>query len=243
MLVRAGQPGTVCIGQASHAWLSGQLARAWTPEAGLEGIWEEVCLAATQHDLGMARHDGEPLLDPATGGPVGFTALPLGLHLELWDAAPERLWTQSAWAALLVSRHGSGLYARRDLAALEAAQAAAVRAALARWAARERRWAAWVGAAPASVERAAALLRTWDALSLALCLDWAPWEGEGVELSAHGTLRPWPFGARDELEVRCEGRRLTGRAGSRAELAGLLEGAERVDLRFVLRRGGVAPAA
>jgi hypothetical protein len=237
VLLRAEDQGTICIGQASHAWLSGQLARAWTPEPALAGIWEELCLAATQHDLGMALHDREPLLDPRSGGPVGFTALPLEIHLSLWDAAPGALETQSAWAALLVSRHGSGLYTRRDLARASAADAAAIRAALARWAAREARWATWAGARPEEVERAAALLRLWDALSLALCLDWAPWAGEGVALGAGGVLSPWPFGAAAELEVRCEGRRLTGRGASREEFAALLAAAERVDLRFVLRRG------
>ncbi len=237
MLLRADEGGTICIGQASHAWLSGQLARAWTPEPALAGFWEELCLAATHHDLGMALHDREPLLDAASGGPVGFTALPLEVHLELWDAAPGALETQSAWAALLVSRHGSGLYARRDLTRASAADAAAIRAALGRWAAREARWAAWAGARPQDVERAAALLRLWDALSLALCLDWAPWAGEGAVLAAGNALSPWPFGEAAELEVRCEGRRATARAASREELAALLLAAERVDLRFVLRRG------
>ncbi len=86
--------------------------------------------------------------------------------------------------------------------------------------------------------RAAALLRTWDALSLALCLDWAPWAGEDVALGSGGALSPWPFGAPAEVEVRCEGRRLPARAASREELAALLAAAERVDLRFVLRRAG-----
>ncbi len=237
VLLRGDERGTICIGQASHAWLSGQLARAWTPEPALAGIWEELCLAATQHDLGMALHDREPLLDPDTGGPVGFTALPLAVHLELWDAAPAAVETQSAWAALLVSRHGSGLYSRRDVTALPSADAAAIRAALARWRAREERWAAWTGAPPDLVDRAAALVRAWDALSLGLCLDWAPWAGEGVALGEGGVLSPWPFGAAAELEVRCEGRRLRARAASRAELPRLLAKAERVDLRFVLRRG------
>lgn len=237
VLLRRDADGTICIGQASHAWLSGQLARAWTPEPALADVWEELCLAAVQHDLGMALHDREPLLDARTGGPVGFTALPLAVHLGLWDAAPDALETQSAWAALLVSRHGSGLYSRRDPATLPPADAAAIRAALGRWRDREERWARWAGAGAGEVDRAAALLRAWDALSLGLCLDWGPWTGEGVALEAGGVLSPWPFGAARELEFRCEGRRLIARAGSREELAALLAAAERVDLRFVVRRG------
>ena len=52
MLLREDGDAVVCIGQPAHAWLSGQLARAWA----LDPVepWEEVCLAAEQHDLGMA---------------------------------------------------------------------------------------------------------------------------------------------------------------------------------------------
>jgi hypothetical protein len=123
--------------------------------SGARDVWEEVCLAATQHDVGMADHDRRPLLDPGTGGPVGFSAMPLGVHLELWDAAPDRMLSHErpGGAPRLAPRHG--LYARRDLARASAADAAAIRAALARWAAREARWATWAGARPEEVERAA----------------------------------------------------------------------------------------
>ena len=40
--------------------------------------------------------------------------MPLPTHLDLWSKAPDKVLTQSPYAALLVSMHGHALYARRD---------------------------------------------------------------------------------------------------------------------------------
>jgi hypothetical protein len=51
--VRVDDDGALAIGQLSHSWLSGQLARAWgndrfiAPEPR-----EEIVLGAQQHDIG-----------------------------------------------------------------------------------------------------------------------------------------------------------------------------------------------
>jgi hypothetical protein len=55
VLHRADPEGLIVIGQPAHAWVSGQIARAWGNERfGHFEPWEDVCLAAEQHDLGMA---------------------------------------------------------------------------------------------------------------------------------------------------------------------------------------------
>src|SRR5947209_2058622 len=129
MPLRDGGGGpVVAIGQASHAWLSGQLARAWGNER-FGGVVprEEVCLAATQHDIGMALWDTAPTFNPQTGLPHSFMEMPLATHLELWSAAPQRVYTQSRYAALLVSMHGTALYERRDLTRLPETDAESVR--------------------------------------------------------------------------------------------------------------------
>ena len=51
MLLRPDGDSVLCIGQASHAWISGQMARAWAEPFE---PYEDVCLAAEQHDVGMA---------------------------------------------------------------------------------------------------------------------------------------------------------------------------------------------
>ena len=67
MILRPDGDGLLAIGQASHAWLSGQLARAWVPRPE---PFEEVCLGALQHDVGMAEWDLDPQRHPDTGLPT-----------------------------------------------------------------------------------------------------------------------------------------------------------------------------
>jgi hypothetical protein len=111
MLLRRDRHGLLAIGQASHAWLSGQLARAWGNERfGEVAPREEVCLAACQHDTGMAAWDLEPARDPDSGLPRDFMHMDLDVHLELWRQGPRRLVRQCRYAALLVSMHGARLY-------------------------------------------------------------------------------------------------------------------------------------
>ena len=73
MLVRLDDEGALAIGQLSHAWLSGQLARAWGNERfGPVEPREEIVLGAEQHDIGWALFDLEPRFNPETGLPRSF---------------------------------------------------------------------------------------------------------------------------------------------------------------------------
>ncbi len=231
MLLRQGEDEVVAIGQASHAWISGQLARAWRPRPQ---PWEAVCLAAEQHDVGMAEWDLAPTLNPSTGLPHDFLQMDLATHLRLWYAAPARLFTQSRYAALLVSMHGAALYGLRDLATMDDREAGQVRAYLATQRALQTRLAEEVGADAEALREQQRLLWAWDGLSLALLLRWDPYEVGGYTLRAGATLDPWPFDV-DELTVACEGRRLRGRFIDEHELHAALERADRVDLAFTLR--------
>lgn len=241
----------MAIGQASHAWLSGQLARAWgndrfdPPEPN-----EEVCLAAEQHDVGMAEWDLAPQLHPEAKRPVSFMELALADHLRLWAEAPAKVLSQSRYAALLVSLHGTALYERRDLAGMAAADADAVRAYLEGERAAQERLITLLGADRAQVARNQRLVFAWDGLSLALCLGWDPFVAAdvpaagdaGVDIrleaaSGRFQLDPWPFAA-SEVIVRCEGRLLPGSYATAIELRAALEGAEQVSLDFTLVRFG-----
>lgn len=246
MLIReeADGDGWLAIGQASHAWLSGQLARAWG-SAAVERPepFEAVCLAAEQHDVGMAEWDRRPALDAATGRAMAFTAMPRPLHLDLWTRAAAKLETQSRYAALLVSMHGTWLYrsfVREDTPAIRAyldGQAAYQAALIER-----------LEADPAAVERNRRLVACWDALSLALCLGWAArelppvpgTEGQDVVLryapagAGAAVLDPWPFAA-DRVTVEAEGRRLSGGFTAEAELHAALDAAPASRLEWTLR--------
>jgi Protein of unknown function (DUF3891) len=197
MLLRPDGDDFIAIGQPAHAWLSGQLARAWAEPFE---PWEEVCLAAEQHDVGMAAWDGSPKLNPDTGLPRSFMELELEDHLEIWWRAAPIVLQQSRYAALLVSMHGTALYARRDLddervSAFLAGQAE-LQAGLLETLRADPRTARF--ATDEIVRRNQQLVWRWDSLSLGLLLGW------DLELD------PWPF-RDDPLSVRCEGRRLTGR--------------------------------
>ena len=101
--------------QQAHAWVSGQIARAWGNDRfDVPEPRDQVCLAAEQHDLGMTTYDMDPDLDPETGFPLSFMEMPLERHLAVWRQAPELMRVQDRYAALLVSLHGSALYERRE---------------------------------------------------------------------------------------------------------------------------------
>ena len=227
MLLRPDGDDVIAIGQPAHAWLSGQLARAWGDPVE---PWEEVCLAAEQHDVGMAAWEQRPTLNPQTGLPRSFMELELDEHLEIWWSAAPLVIPQSRYAALLVSMHGTALYERRDLSRLEPADVARVRAFLDGQAELQARLLETLRADPRTapvatdeiVRRNQRLVWRWDSLSLGLLLDWAPLE-----------LDPWPF-RDDRITVRCEGRRLTGRFDDEEAMRAALAAAPWVTLEFDL---------
>src|SRR5689334_14160967 len=113
--------------------------------------------------------------------------------MAIWEPAARRLETQSLYAALLVSLHGTSL--RFGLDQHEQQEA----------------WIARLGDVDREqLDRHRRLLLHWDALSLALCLRWDPYESEGLTLErVEGetfTLRPWPFAADAPLVLACEAR-------------------------------------
>jgi hypothetical protein len=219
MLLRRDGDDVIAIGQPAHAWLSGQLARAWGNAAfGVVEPWEEVCLGAEQHDAGLAAWERAPTLNPDTGLPRSFMELTLDEHLAAWSSAAPLVLAQSRYAALLVSMHGTALYERRDLDRMSPADAARVRTFLADQRTLQDELRVSLAADDAEVRRNQRLVWTWDSLSLGLLLGWAPYELEAVPAAGgdvtismrERTLDPWPFIA-DRVALRCEGRRLAGR--------------------------------
>ena len=186
MLVR--DDGLV-IGQPAHAWVSGQLARAWGNAEFPEPVPREpFCLAAEQHDVGWADADLAPSPGP-DGRPLSFAEQPRTAHLAIWRGAARRLLAQSRYAALLVSLHGTSLYERVDAAAPPPDVAAAIRAYLDEE--RTLQSALATGLDPGEVDRNRRLLLALDRLSLMLC---------------HGratTLADVP-GAHGSTTIRCE---------------------------------------
>jgi Protein of unknown function (DUF3891) len=233
MLIRPEPDGSyLAIGQASHAWVSGQLARAWgNDEFGGVEPWEEVCLGAEQHDIGWAEWDLDPKIDPDTGRPHTFISLPLPEKLELWSRAARKMISQSRYAALLVSMHGTALYEAFPPA--EPDEQALVQRFLDEQRALQQQLSG--GLDPAEVRRNQKLIFAWDYISLALCLDWAPANVKDVPaaddapvtlaLTETGELDPWPF-RDDSIHLKLDARRWQGS----------FEDSPPVTLEFTLRR-------
>ena len=198
--------GKVAIAQPAHAWISGQLARAWADVHPRD----EVCLAAEQHDIPWLDWEREPSYDPETGYPHTFMSLDMPAKLALWETGPDLLLGQSRYAALLVSMHGSRLYKDLDRSAFE------------------RDVRATLDASDEEIERNHRLVWLWDSMSLALLLGWRPWSGGGLQLHADGRVEPWPFAAAS-VTVHTEGRLLRGPNAALAD-------APWVELGYELRR-------
>ena len=209
MLIHHDGDHMVCIGQASHAWVSGQLARRWGNERfPRPEPFDEVCLGAEQHDIGMAEWDLAPTLDPNTGGPTVFMRMPLETHLELWSAAPGKVLTQSPYAALLVSMHGHALYARRDTGEPDTDDSRAVSRFVEAQEAFQRDLLARLDEDPDRARANQKLVWALDFLSLAPIMGWFPDDvpgpdGTPIAVKPAGdnafTADPWPFDT-DELQ-------------------------------------------
>ena len=254
------------IGQPAHAWVSGQLARAWGNDAfPAPSPREPVCLATEQHDVGWADADLAPLLDDA-GRPRSFLDVPRPAHLGIWRGAAHRLIAQSRYAALLVSLHGTSLYERWvDPDAHPPDVAEAIRDYLTGQRGLQAELAAGLDAE--EVDRNRRLLLALDHLSLALChgrdAEIADVPGAGGALTlrvaladtapiaagarddravpgdvpATGvTVAPWPFAAA-AVVVGCEARRLPGTFADAYAAAAALEAAPWVPLRWALSPG------
>src|SRR5580704_5036982 len=106
MLFRTEPSGVLAISQPTHAWISGQILRAWGQALG-----EPLLLAAEQHDIGWLDWEAAPTFNPNTGRPHLFREIGASVHSPMWRRGIER--AAAAWGAhvaLLVSRHGGVIY-------------------------------------------------------------------------------------------------------------------------------------
>jgi hypothetical protein len=187
--------------------------RAWGNERfGSVEPFEDVCLAAEQHDIGWMTWERAPTLNPATGRPHGFRELGVERHTSIWSQGTATALAFGRYPALLVSLHGTGLYAGFDAASARTGEAEAVRAFLAEQEAIQLRLLASLRADPvlaafadpATVERNRRLVRAADRMSIAirtLSRDVAIRSGDPRE----GVVRQVPAAEGDvDLRLRAE---------------------------------------
>jgi hypothetical protein len=217
MLFRTLGPDVIAISQPMHAWIAGQLLRAWS-----EAQSEPVLLAAEQHDLGWLDWEGTPSFDETTGRPHLFRDVGAALHAPMWAAGVDRaLGAWGAHVALLISRHGGVIYRRFTTRhRLSEADGDAARHYLETQAPKEAAWAKALALDDDQLARESALIACVDTLSLALCGELkaplsieAPGMGGETQLLElvekpgrpfDFTLSPWPFRG-SALRVEGEG--------------------------------------
>ncbi|MBU8544907.1 MULTISPECIES: DUF3891 family protein [Roseomonadaceae] len=242
MLLRDLPDGSLlAISQPMHALVSGQIARAWgAPGFAALDPFEDVATACAQHDVAWMGWEAAPTLDPETGLPHVFRAVGARSHAPMWaEGVARALVAWGPWVALLVSRHGSLIYGSyADRHQLDQADADAAETYLREQAVVQQDLAHHLGATPAQVETAGALVAVTDALSLAVCGGVETVGGVGSAPMADGSrvkltlteqagvlaIAPWPFRlAEVTLEWRARrlpaGARWTDEAAMRADLA------------------------
>lgn len=208
----------LAISQPTHAWISGQLLRAWN-----ESLAEPLLIAAEQHDIGWMDWETAPSFNPQTGRPHRFRDIGAAVHAPMWTRGVQRaLGSWGSHVALLISRHGGVIYRRySDRHRVAEADAVAAQGFLDTQAPIEEAWARALGLDAATLNRETALIALVDTLSLALCgelkapLDLEAPDPKGelktlrlVERPGHPfdfILSPWPFRA-EVLTVEGEAR-------------------------------------
>jgi hypothetical protein len=170
----------VAVAQPGHAWLAGQIVRAWgNDDFARPAPLEEVCLGAEQHDIAWLAWEAAPTLNPATGLPHRFHEVPLADRLRDWGRGVRlALAAYGRYPALLVSLHADTIYAPLlDAGGLDGDDLALVRVFLGEQhafqraaceaLACDRRHAGHVGSE--ALERNRLLVAAADGLSLAVC--------------------------------------------------------------------------
>ena len=178
MMFRDGPNGLIAISQPSHAWLSGQLIRAWgNASFGAVAPCADVCLAAEQHDIGWLPWEQSPTLNVTTGRPHSFRELSIATHTAIWRQGTEMALAFGRYPALLVSLHGTGLYASFDNTSASVTDAAIVRDFLSDQLEIQHRLTQSLGtdrglaeySGPDMIERNRRLVRSADRMSIAIC--------------------------------------------------------------------------
>jgi hypothetical protein len=170
----------------------------------------------------MAEWDLAPSLNPETGLPMAFTEMPFEVHSALWLGAPKKLVTTSAYAAALVSLHGTRLYELREPTPEVSSHLA-----------QQEEFRHGLGFDRSDLEPGSTLVWIWDYLSLAALLGWA---GQVEGYSVDGLrVTPWPF-REPTLTVRCDARRLHGRFEDEGEMRAAFAAAPAETLELELTR-------
>jgi hypothetical protein len=109
VIVRDAGDSWQLVLQTDHADLAAGFARAWAEHGPRH---DSLVLAAERHDDGWAVWEASPLVDDE-GAPVTFLDVQVPSHLAFYRAMIAAVSDEDAYAGLLVSMHGAGIYRHR----------------------------------------------------------------------------------------------------------------------------------
>jgi hypothetical protein len=109
VIVRDAGDAWQVVLQPEHAELSEEVAHAWADRGPRH---DSVVLASRRHDDGWATWERSPLVDE-TGKPLSFLDIHVPAHLAFYRAGIAAITDEDAYAGLLVSMHGAGIYRQR----------------------------------------------------------------------------------------------------------------------------------
>jgi len=209
MLVRDAGDSWALVLQTDHGELAGQFARAWRPEPDR---MRSLDVLATRHDDGWFIWEKEPGLD-AQGRPCNYLDVKVESHIAFYRAAISAIGEQDAYAGLILSMHGAGIYRQRYglQPSLVMSLAGEARRLVDEFVAQEeeaqRRIAAELGVSDDERWHGYRLLQAWDRISLWASLNDLDEAAEpGVQ--AYATIDAVPFdGADATLRIRSHGGR------------------------------------
>jgi hypothetical protein len=110
MIVRDRGDSWQVVLQTDHADLSAAFSWAWADRGPRH---ESLVLATERHDDGWAVWEQAPMVEPETGRPVNFLDVQVPAHLAFYRACIAAVADQDAYAGLLISMHGAGIYRQR----------------------------------------------------------------------------------------------------------------------------------
>jgi hypothetical protein len=221
MLVRDAGDSWQIVLQTDHGRLAGDFARAWaeTPERA-----RSMEIVADRHDDGWFVWEQAPNLD-GEGRPCNYLDVQVQSHIAFFRAAIAAVTEQDAFAGLLLSMHGAGIYRNRYglQDSLRMSLAGEARELVESFVAAEEEShqvrMAELGVSDEERWHAYRLLQVWDQLSLYASLNdlesdepdpaslqyvsipVAPWNGEEVTMTlqplggGRTSVDPYPFGA------------------------------------------------
>jgi hypothetical protein len=231
--------------QTDHAELSEEVARDWADRGPRH---DSVVLAARRHDDGWATWERSPMVD-GDGKPVTFLDVHVPAHLAFYRAGIAAITDEDAYAGLLVSMHGAGIYRQRygsdpSLAVTRAPEVQELVVAVV--AEQEAGYAGRMAEAGVDDDERLAdyhRLQWFDRFSLAFCLRGWDEAGEPFEVGPfrfepvgpwRARVAPWPFREREiecSLVRRLVPKRTWRQQAFRDAFFGLP--AERLSIRFV----------